>query len=85
MNLFSFMGIPDCGAGGCGNPGLVRVELDGPAGPVWVHLCVACMSEVRNCMATLSEVQNEAEAAESQIGTEQAPPPAGYLGLEQAP
>lgn len=80
MNFFSFMGWPDCAKQGCPNPGLVKVELEGPAGPLWAHLCVLCMAEIRSCMATLSEVQNEAE---NRIGQKDESSPAGYL--EQAP
>lgn len=80
MSLFSFMGWPDCAKTGCGNPGLVKVELDGPAGPLWAHLCIACMAEMKNCLATLEGAQKEAELAEEQLEHPPGdPPPAGYL------
>jgi len=78
MSLFSMFGWPDCAKSGCPNPGLVKVELDGPAGPIWADLCITCLGEMKGCLSSLEEVQKEAEAAEEQIPKEPEPP-AGYL------
>jgi hypothetical protein len=80
MSLFSMFGWPDCAKTGCGNPGLVKVELDGPAGPLWAHLCITCLAEMRQCLTSLEGVQKEAEQAEEQLERPPGdPPPAGLL------
>jgi hypothetical protein len=77
MSFLSFLGWPDCAATGCGNPALVRVELDGPAGPIWADLCFSCMGEFKRILGTLEDVQKESEDALPP--TSENEPPAGYL------
>lgn len=56
--------------GGCtsGLPAWVRLEVSGPAGPFWAWLCLACVPEIRRCMASLSKVSEEEILKLNQVG-----------------
>lgn len=59
MNPFGFLGVPDCSVKGCGNPGIVKVMIEGSEGKVWAHLCVLCMGETVECLGELSKIAHE--------------------------
>ncbi len=60
MNLLTFCGIPDCAVKGCGNPGIVKLEVEGSHGPIWAYLCIFCAAtEAPDCLVNLSQIANE--------------------------
>lgn len=75
INFLSMFGIPDCNGdqGRCKGPGIVEVELDGPAGPLTAKLCPFCASMIAQCHAEMEALHREAQAIEEPA------PPAGYL------